>query len=215
MPAPSLASDLPLRYLVTDDSSVEMPLVVCMHGRGADAYDLAELAPMLGRGYRFLFPQAPRPFEAAPGYSFGWTWFDGWPPLPGALDESRRLMLETLDAAVARFPTPPGKVIVSGFSQGGLMALDIGFRTRQTLAGIVVMSGALYEDELPPIKPQRLFVAHGLHDDVVSITYARRTRLLLEEHGIEPEYHELPMGHAVAQEEVVLVRDFLARALSG
>jgi len=215
MPAPPLASDLPLRYLVTDTSSAEMPLVVCMHGRGADAHDLAELAPMLGRGYRFLFPQAPRPFEPAPGYSFGWTWFEGFPPLPGALDESRRLMLETLDAAVAKFPTPPGKVIVSGFSQGGLMALDIGFRTQQTVAGIVAMSGALYEDELPPITPQRVLVAHGLADDVVSINYARRARRVLEEHGIEPEYHELAMGHAVSMEEIALVRDFLARALTG
>src|SRR6266513_442666 len=40
-----------------------MPLVFVLHGRGADANDLADLAPMLGSGYRFVFPNAPVPFE--------------------------------------------------------------------------------------------------------------------------------------------------------
>jgi phospholipase/carboxylesterase len=214
MPAQPLASDLPLRYVASDSSSAEMPLVLCLHGRGADANDLADLAPMLGSGYRFVFPQAPRKFEPAPGYSFGWTWFDGWPPLPGAVAASRRLLLDFIDAAVTKFPTPAGKVILSGFSQGGLMSLDCGFRTRQPLAGIVVLSGALYEDELPPFAAQKVLIAHGLQDDVIPVTAARRTRLVLEEHGLSPEYHELPMGHAVSMEEVGIVKDFLARCLA-
>ena len=36
---------------------------------------------------------------------------------------------------LARYPTPEGKLIISGFSQGGLMALDVGFRTERRVAG--------------------------------------------------------------------------------
>ena len=31
-------------------------------------------------GYRFVFPNAPNAWEAAPGMTFGYTWFDGLPP---------------------------------------------------------------------------------------------------------------------------------------
>src|SRR5260370_1410936 len=76
--------DLSLRYVLNVPSGkpdrAETPLVIVMHGRGADANDLADLAPMIDDGYRFGFPNAARPLEPMPGYSFGGTWFDGGPP---------------------------------------------------------------------------------------------------------------------------------------
>jgi len=191
-----------------------MPMVICLHGRGADANDLADLAPMLDGGYRFIFPDAPRPFEPMPGYSVGWTWFDGWPPEPASIAESRGLLLQFIDAALDRYPTPGGKVIIAGFSQGALMSLDCGFRMARPPAGIVVMSGALYEQELPPLRPLPVLIAHGTQDEVVPVNAARRTRFVLEDRGLTPEYHELPMGHAISPEEIALVREFMARVLS-
>ena len=93
-------------------------------------------------GYRLIFPSAPKPFEPYPGMTFGYTWFDGLPPERDSIASSRNLLLRFIDQALERYPTPSGKVIMSGFSQGGLMAIDVGFRTTQSLAGIAVMSGA-------------------------------------------------------------------------
>jgi phospholipase/carboxylesterase len=211
--------DLPLRYRMSIPSGKDgaLPLVICMHGRGADMNDLADLAPILdagdGNGYRFLFPNAVRPFEPMPGYSFGWTWFDGWPPEPASLAESRKVLLDFIEQAVARYAPPEGKVVLSGFSQGALMALDCGFRTNEALAGIVVLSGGLFEDDLPTLRPLPLFIAHGVEDEVIPLVDARRTRYVLEHHGLTPEYHELPIGHFVSQEELALAKDFLQRSL--
>jgi phospholipase/carboxylesterase len=195
-----------------------LPLVVVMHGRGADANDLADLAPMLDPpgGARFVFPNAPKPFEAYPGMTFGYTWFDGWPPRGQSLQEARALVLELIDELVARFPTPPGKLIVSGFSQGGLMAIDAGYRTRQPLAGIVVMSGAIAEADAPDFAAKKhvpVLIVHGTDDDMIPLLAARRARRLLEQHGIEPEYHEFPMGHHVTPESIDVVRNFMAARL--
>jgi len=211
--------DLPLKYVLNvptgrgDDA--EMPLVIVMHGRGADANDLADLAPVIdGDGYRFLFPNAPKPFEAYPGMAFGFTWFDGWPPEGDSIDESRRLILQFIDDALDRYPTPAGKLILAGFSQGGLMALDAGLRTQQAHAGIVVMSGALFEDDLPNLssrKGERVLILHGMDDEVIPVIAARRTRNVLEENGLQPEYHELPMGHWVTEESMRLAGDFIRR----
>ena len=196
------------------DDSTELPLVIVLHGRGADANDLADLAPYLGPNFRFVLPNAPKPFEPMPGYSFGFTWFDGWPAERKSIVASRELLLQFLDEMVAKYPTPSGKVILCGFSQGGMMSIDVGFRTTVELAGIVVMSGALYEDDPPPFrKDLPVLIVHGTADDVIPVLAARRARRVLEEHGVDVDYHEFPMGHQVSEESMAAVADFMARRL--
>lgn len=212
--------DLTLRYVLNVPSAksddAEMPLVILMHGRGADSNDLADIAPMIDDGYRFVFPNAAKKFEPAPGYSFGWSWFDGWPPEGNSIVDSRTKMLALIEELVARYPTPVGKIVIAGFSQGGMMAIDVGFRTTQKVAGIVVMSGAIFEAGMPDLRAQKdlpVLLIHGAQDDMIPVLAARRTRLILEEHGVRPEYHEFPMGHHVTPESLDVVREFLARVL--
>ncbi|MGH9423425.1 MAG: alpha/beta hydrolase [Thermoanaerobaculia bacterium] len=209
--------DLSLRYVLNVPSAksndTEMPLVIVMHGRGADANDLADLAPMIDDGYRFVFPNAAKPFEPMPGYTFGWSWFDGWPPEGTSVADSRTKLLTLIDELVARYPTPDGKIVIAGFSQGGLMAIDVGFRTSQPIAGIVVMSAGIFEADMPPLHKIPILIIHGTEDDMVPIVHARRTRHILEEHGIAPEYHEFPMGHHVTPESMEVVSGFLGRVL--
>jgi phospholipase/carboxylesterase len=213
--------DLPLKYVVRIPSgrpqNDTMPLVVVMHGRGADANDLADIAPMIDgpSGDRFVFPNAPNAWEAAPGMTFGFTWFNGLPPDAASLREARNRVTGFLDAALKRFPTPPGKVVLAGFSQGALMALDVGLR-RDDLAGIVAMSGALDERELPDLsarKDQRILIIHGTADEMLNVNMARRARRVLESHGLNPEYHEFEMGHHVTPESMAVVSEFIRRCL--
>jgi len=210
--------DLSLRYVLNVPSSkrddAEMPLVMLMHGRGADANDLADLAPMVDDGYRFVFPNAAKPFEPMPGYSFGWSWFDGWPPEGDSIVQSRTKLLALLDELVERYPTPEGKIVVAGFPQGGMMAIDVGFRTKQAIAGIIDMSGAIYEDDAPPLRDLPVLIIHGTEDEMIPLSAARRTRFVLEENGVHPEYHEFPMGHHVTPESMEVLRAFLRRLLS-
>jgi phospholipase/carboxylesterase len=210
--------DLSLPYILKSppDSSAttELPLVVMLHGRGADANDLAELAPYMGPAFRFVFPNAPKRFEPMPGYSSGFTWFDGWPAERSSLLESRALLLRFLDEIVARYPAPKGKVILSGFSQGGLMSIDAGFRTSVELAGLVVMSGAIYEDDLPPFRSDLpVLMVHGLDDEVIPVLAAHRARRVLEDHRVDVDYREFPMGHQVSAESMSAVAEFVTKVI--
>ncbi len=215
--------DLSLPYVLNVPSGkpddAPMPLLVFLHGRGADANDLADLAPMVDapEGYRFVFANAPRPFEPYPGMTFGFTWFDGWPPTRDSFAESLDLLLQFLDEIVDRYPPKDGKVVLAGFSQGGLMALAAGFHTAQKLRGIVSMSGGLYEEDLPDLsarKEQRVLIVHGTLDDMIPVVAARRARRVLEEHGVEPEYHEFAMGHHVTPESIAAVSEFIRSCLA-
>jgi phospholipase/carboxylesterase len=219
----STRSDLSLTYVVSVPSGkaddAVMPLVVVLHGRGADANDLAGLAPYLDGpgGYRFVLPNAPRPLEPVPGMTFGFSWFDGWPPEPGTVNASRQLLLTFLDEIAARYPAGSDRVVLCGFSQGALMSLDVGFRTQRPLRGVVVMSGGLYEEEAPdfdPLRGTRVLIVHGTEDEVIPLIAARRMRAVLEEHGIQSEYHELPMGHNVTEESMAIVARFLGECMA-
>ena len=223
-------TDLTLRYLSTIPSGraddEPMPTIVLMHGRGADAHDLADLAPMLdvAPGCRFVFPNAPRPWEAAPGMTFGFTWFDGWPPDPASVSASRELILKFVDEIKALHPTTT--LFLGGFSQGAMMALDAGLRT--DVDAIIALSGGLYE--LPPpgvvhasgvpskargdARTTPIFIANGTADDVVPVVYGRRARLTLEEHKFDVYYHEYPMGHQIVMEELEDLRAFINWILS-
>ena len=188
-------------------------MVILMHGRGADMHDLADLAPLLDvpPGCRFVFPNAARPWEAAPGMTFGWTWFDGWPPESASVAASRELLLTFIDEIKTRYPTT--KLIVAGFSQGAMMSLEVGLRTGA--AAIIAMSGGLYERHLPETLTRvPVFIGHGGVDDVVPTSYGRRARLVLEEKGFDVDYHEYPMGHQIVMEELEDVRAFIARVVT-
>jgi len=157
-----------------------------------------------------VFPNAPKPFEAYPGMTFGWTWFEGWPPEGDSVLESREALLQFLDEITAQYPTT--SLIISGFSQGAMMSLDVGLR--RDAAAIIAMSGGLYELDLPDLAARKetpVLLSHGSLDDVVPVNYARRARALLEEAGFDVEYHEYPMGHQVVMEEVAVVKEFIAR----
>ena len=95
------------------------------------------------------------------------------------------------------------------------MAIDVGFRTTQSLAGIAVMSGALYEDDPPDFKKRLpVLTVHGTQDEMINVNLARRARRVLEQHGVVVEYHEFPMGHFVTPESMAVVGDFIRRCLN-
>jgi phospholipase/carboxylesterase len=211
-------ADLSLRYRLEVPShradTESMPMVIMIHGRGADMNDLADLAPLLdtSTGVRFVFPNAPKAFEAYPGMSFGWTWFEGWPPERKSVSESRAILMRFLDEITGLYPT--SSLIVSGFSQGAMMSLDLGLRATRDVAAVIAMSGGLYEDELPDLRARSsvpILISHGSSDEVVPVNYARRARAVLEEAGFDVTYDEYPMGHQVVMEEVAVVKEFIAR----
>jgi phospholipase/carboxylesterase len=216
----AIYNDLSLHYRLVvpggGEDSASLPLVLALHGRGSDSNDLAELAPMIDGGYRFIFPDAPFAFEPTPGIRYGFSWFDGWPARKNSIAGARELLLAFITELIARYPTPAGQIVLIGFSQGGMMSLDVGFRVEPPIAGVAVMSGALFEDDMPDfaLGPQMpVLIVHGTDDDVIPVSAARRTRRVLEDSGLDPDYEEFPMGHQVSQESMRRVAGFLRKCL--
>jgi phospholipase/carboxylesterase len=99
------------------------------------------------------------------------------------------------------------KLVLAGFSQGAAMALHVGLRRQSSVAGILMMSGYLLEnDEHPcPAKANEFPIAilHGSADPVVPLAAAEQAKLSLEAAGYSPTFKTYPgMQHSVCDEEI-------------
>jgi phospholipase/carboxylesterase len=126
--------------------------VLLLHGYGADGNDLiglaAEWAPALPETL-FYSPHAPFPCEAA-GFGRQWFGFQNKRQDLVALEvaTAARIIDREVDGFLKELKLPPGRLVLAGFSQGAMMALHIGLRRAEPVAGILAYSGLLMAPEL-------------------------------------------------------------------
>ena len=185
-------------------------LLVALHGLGdsvagyrwlPDALDLPEM--------NYLLVNAPDV------YYDGYSWFDIYGDSGQGIRRSRQLLFELLDAQRARgFPT--AQTVLFGFSQGCLMTLDAGARYPHCFAGLVGISGFVWEPEqlvkeLSPVaRQQRFLVTHGYQDQVLPFATTREQIKRLQAGGLNIAWHEFAKAHTIAGEpELQLIRDFI------
>lgn len=211
--------------------------VIWMHGLGATANDFEDVPPYLGLPadlpVRFVFPQAPsRPVTINGGWVMP-AWYDitelgGWEKEEtfasgrgqdeAGVRESERQIRALIERERSR-GIAADKIVVAGFSQGGVLALHTALRFEEKLAGVMVLSaGLMFADKLAPEaapanRRTPLFLAHGTFDPVVSVMVGKRTRHFLESLDYDVEWHEYPMQHNVAMEEIQDIGRFLTRVL--
>jgi phospholipase/carboxylesterase len=187
-------------------------LLIALHGLG----DSME-------GYRWLpemvrFPWLNYLLVNAPDeYYGGYSWYDfASDPGPG-VERSRRLLFQLLDQQRERgFPSE--QTILFGFSQGGLMAVDVGLRYSHRFAGLIGISGHVHEPEnllkeiTPLAREQRLLLTHGTHDPLIPFGPVRQQVQLLKAAGLQIEWHEFRKEHTIAgEEELDVIRNFIQR----
>ena len=111
--------------------------------------DLVPLAPMISReGYLFAFPNAPIPMDFGLGM-VGYAWSA---PLEADFDDDGRaesLLEGFVDDVTSRYGVEEGRVVLGGFSQGGMMAFRHGLRHADRFPGIVALSSRLPPQDRP------------------------------------------------------------------
>ena len=184
------------------------PTVLALHGWGANAMDLLGIAPHLCSG-RFLVicPQGPVEVPLGPG-AVGYGWFplalDAPPDVPAILAARDNLRL-FLDACAARYPIDRRKLVLLGFSQGGVMAYGLAFREAERYSAVAVLSSWLPQEfvnaspniansQYPP-----MLIQHGLHDELIEVDRARESVEALRSLRVPVTYREYEMGHQITQ----------------
>jgi phospholipase/carboxylesterase len=193
-------------------------LLILHHGRGADEADVLGLADGLdpGRRLHVVAPRAPLALHG-PGYHWYVVPRVGYPD-PETFRAAYRQLGEFHDETWERLGLTPEQTVLGGFSMGSAMSLALGLGPdRPAPAGILAFSGFLpvvegWQPRLP--RPTRVFVAHGRRDPIIGVDFARRARRLLQESGMDVDYHESDQGHWIEPTDIADGRDWLADTLA-
>lgn len=198
--------------------------IVWLHGLGADGHDFEPIAKALHLPFavRYLFPHAPvRPVTINGGMAMR-AWYDiASPDLRCRVDrqgirQSQILVAGLIDQQVAS-GISPDRLILAGFSQGGVIALETGVRYQPPLAGVIALSAYVaLAEEFPPatnLSPSILMM-HGTEDPIVPFSLAQDSCQLLRQLGYNVEWHAFPMPHSVCAEEMVILRRWLLQRLT-
>ena len=179
------------------------PLMIMLHGFGANMQDLAGLAPAINStGYIYACPNAPIPFQLGPGQTgFGWMTPRGG-GTPEETANSVKLVGDFFDDIFNELNVMPGQAMLLGFSQGGGMTYRCGLNRADEFAGLVALSATLPDQEelasgLPEGRNQPIFIAQGRYDQMVSEDTAHSAKAFLESNGYTPDFHLYDMGHEI------------------
>lgn len=198
---------LPLQFInVPPANGAPTGLIVCLHGFGSNAKDLAPFAPVLNLpNYQMLFPDAPYPHPRMPG---GRMWYNLDSTDSQGLTTSRQQLTDWLKSLESTTGVPLSRTILSGFSQGGAMTLDVGLTL--PLAGLISLSGYLHaKPQINSTKFPPVLIVHGRQDQVVTLSAAQRARDALTNSGVAVKYQEFDMGHEIKPEVLSLMRSFI------
>jgi phospholipase/carboxylesterase len=221
---PTLQNDLGLNYLeqLAPHPAAE-PLVIFLHGYGANEDDLFVLRERLPASYSYLSVQAPMPLGEGRYQWFSKTPVDG--PYDGVEEEVGR-SLSRLRTFVARagdkYQVAPNRIYLVGFSQGAMMSYELALRYPQSVAGIAALSGKLtagLQASLPSLKgfdSLAVFIGHGTADPVLTYQEATDARNALLKAGVNADFHAYPgVGHSISVTQIQDLAKWLKGAANG
>lgn len=222
-----MKKDYPFDAVVLEPEQLPMATVIWLHGLGSDGYDFYSVVPQLqlpeSFAIRFIFPHAPiRPVTLNHGMKMR-AWYDVVKIDRDAFEDEVNIRAsETMIASIIAHEESQGissnKIILAGFSQGGVIALQCGLRYAKPLGGILALSTylplahTLAGEIHPSNRSLPIFLAHGTEDEVIPITWARNTRQTLGQYEYGVEWHEYAMTHTVSSSELRDIASFMKRA---
>jgi len=203
--------------------------IIWLHGLGDSGNGFAPIAPELkldpSLGVKFIFPHAPvRPVTINNGMKMR-AWYDiksmdmeSRADLEGVVESSnavKRLIDNEITNGIAA-----NKIILIGFSQGGVIAYHLGTRFEQSLAGIVGLSTymcnpqSLAQQKHEANQHTPILVCHGMQDEVVPMNLGKVAFASLQNNGYQASWKEYAMQHNVCLSEIQDIAEFINKQLS-
>jgi phospholipase/carboxylesterase len=190
------------------DPALDYPLVILLHGFGANMYDLSELSKLIDTtGYIYACPNAPISIQLEPDM-VGFAWTEPMNDDPQQVINAERKLNGFFEEVMEKHGIAPGRSLLLGFSQGGTMTYRCGLSRPDLFAGLVALSCSIRNPDearktLPMQRNQPIFIAHGLRDN---IERAQSSMEFLQVEGYTPTYNEYDMAHEISQE---VIRDLV------
>ncbi|MES2944039.1 MAG: phospholipase [Pseudomonadota bacterium] len=211
----------PLAFLKRDAApGTSRPwLLVLMHGVGSNERDLFGLAQHMPDHFHVVSLRAPNVIGPA---SYAWFLFSVSPQGERLINasqeaESRRILLEIVTALSKELGVPAERVVLGGFSQGGIMALSLLLTQPQLMHGAMVMHSRLLPEVLPlmaspvGLAGKQLWVSAGSRDQVLPLAQSHAIRDRVQPLPLNLTYTEFANAHEITADELGLAVKWLDR----
>ena len=152
-----------------------------------------------------ICPQGPLETPIGPD-SVGYAWYPmshgGVPDVEAMLSQQKKLQA-FLDECLKSYPIDPKKLVVLGFSQGGVMAYSLALANPARFAALAVLSSWLPKELLArlnvtdAVQSLPTLVQHGTQDPMIEIARARSSVETLRQLNVPLTFREYPMGHEI------------------
>ncbi len=189
----SAAADPPSLSVIERGSGATV--VVLMHGYGAPGDDLVPLGDSLAArapGTRFVMPAAPRRWRHG---GAGRAWYEH---MSDDADAQRAVARRQLDALITSLDAE--RLVLAGFSQGGVMAIDLALTGRRVPDALVVLSGRALPDHTrgwSRLRGRLALVSHGRADPIIPFASGERIARQAERGGARTTFVPFDGAHQI------------------
>ena len=216
-----------LPYISLDSGKNPRYAIIWLHGLGADGHDFVPMVDelKLPAAVRYIFPHANKiPVTINGGLAMR-AWYDiQSAEIDAKSDETGILssieQIKVLIAAEIARGISANHIFVAGFSQGGAIALELGLRLYEPLAGILALSTYLplakiaAQASSPAAKLTPIFMAHGQYDEVVPYLLGTAARNQLARLGCRLTWQKYPMQHSLCAAEILDIQNWLSKRIA-
>lgn len=186
--------------------------IIMLHGRGATAQDILDLASHLNVNayeYAFIAPEATN--NTWYPHSFMATVEQNEPWLTSALN----LLKEVVDEIIEKGITAD-KIYFLGFSQGACLTLEFVTRYAQQYGGVVAFTGGLIGKEIDltnysgSFDNTPIFIGTGNPDFHVPLERVKESVHILEEMNAKVHFNVYDArAHSISQDEIMTVNNVI------
>ena len=200
--------------IVLNENIEAKTLIFVLHGYGANKEDILPIGEYFSSGFDDAMVCVPNAIDKCDD-GHGYQWFsykdNDIKNLEHAFDDSYLKTKEYITKVIASKKMPLDRVVLSGFSQGGMVSLAVGLEIG--VGAIVSFSGMLMRNRhIPENSKTKVFMAHGGLDFVISIEEAYNTKERLEKAGVEVKLlAESIVQHRISAEAAQASMRFLKR----
>ena len=206
-------------------------LIFLLHGYGDNANNFINIASELHQHdweANYVALNAPSKIN---NYPLGREWFNLYPNgiyiAEAGAEEIKTIQFEvlvslnkienTIKVFVDKFSLKFSDCFVVGFSQGGMMAFELGNYLSQQLGGLAIISGRIFDERvIDNINFLRtpLFISHGDKDEVLPITNFYKSCDFLKKNQFNYESYLLKGdSHTISPKMIDLLQKFFKKNL--
>ena len=194
-------------------------LVILLHGIGADAFDLIPLAKYWAltlKKTKFYSLHAPYPCRLT---SFGKQWFNledrDQTRILKEIELVKPMIITFLKKKLKDYNLQYKDLILVGFSQGTMVALNLTLTMKEEVRGVLGYSGGVIltkSGKIEIISKPNICLVHGKNDEVVPKKMMETTKIILKDNNIDVDTHLIEnLGHSIDQKGLEIGQNFLVK----